>query len=194
MSRLPRRMARRLSMLAVLVAALGLLAGCGNRHEEPRTFAETEGLYLEIGDLEYQIQISRILNPNDREDRDYLRGIPESSAELGEDETWFAIFLRVQNQTDEPLPAATDFEITSADEQSFSPIPLDPEQNVYAYDGGEISAGDQLPEIDSGAENNNPVRGEMLLFKLPFEALQNRPLEFHIKPTSGDEGIVDIDV
>lgn len=187
-------MARRLTSLALLVTALGVLAGCGNRHEEPRTFAETEGLYLEIGELEYQIQISRVLNPNDREDADYLRGIPEASQELEADETWFAVFLRVQNQTDEELPAASRFKITSADEQSYSPIPLDPEENLYAYDAVEVPPGEQLPEIDSGAENNNPVRGELLLFKLPYEALQNRPLEFHIQPTSGDEGIVDIDV
>ena len=54
-------------MFLVLGAALAL-AGCGDKLET-RTVGETEGLYIDVGDLKYQVQISRIINPYDVEDR-----------------------------------------------------------------------------------------------------------------------------
>ena len=68
----------RLRVLLLAVASLALLSGlpaCGNRHEVI-TDAETEGPYLNLGPLKYQVQISRQLNPDDLEDRVYLRGLP----------------------------------------------------------------------------------------------------------------------
>ena len=46
---------RRLLMVFALGAALAL-AGCGNKIEV-RTVGETEGLYIDIGELKYQVQI-----------------------------------------------------------------------------------------------------------------------------------------
>ena len=48
-------------MVLVLAAAL-VVGGCGNK-EETTTEAATEGIYLDVGDLKYQVQISRIINP-----------------------------------------------------------------------------------------------------------------------------------
>ena len=47
----------------------------------PSPQAETEGIYLDVGDLKYQVQISRELNPADIEDRDYLKGLPAGDAQ-----------------------------------------------------------------------------------------------------------------
>jgi len=182
---------RRLACCLALAAAL---SGCNSGEAHERTFAETEGLYINVGALTYQIQLSRQLNPSDVEDRDYLSGLPEGTEEPSGDEAWFGIFLRVQNQTDKSLSTARRFEITASDESSYSPVAVDAERNVFAYKPVTREPEGILPERDSAAENNNPIRGEMLLFKIPYDTFYNRPLEFHIKPTLGQEGVIDIDV
>src|SRR5918992_761797 len=94
----------------LLATALVALAGCGGGTGVVTT-AETEGLYLDIGGLKYQVQLSRYMNPNDVEDRDYFAGLPESTAQPAADETWFGIWVRVQNVSDEPHRAAGVWEI-----------------------------------------------------------------------------------
>ncbi len=54
------RLARLLVLSALAVAAFAA-SGCGNK-EDIRTVGETEGLYIDIGGLRYQVQISRYLN------------------------------------------------------------------------------------------------------------------------------------
>ena len=66
-------MLRKLLLLALVAA---LFAGCGNKGEEVSE-AETEGIYLTVAGLTYQVQMSRFLNPGDVEDAQYLMGLPE---------------------------------------------------------------------------------------------------------------------
>lgn len=183
--------------LALTLALLALpLAACGNKEEfEPHTFGETEGAYLDVGELTYQVQISRILNPSDNEDQAYLVDLPEAEAELDPQETWFAVFVLVQNQEDEVAEAAMDFEIHDTQENVFEPVELG-EENVFAYRGGPVQPGSTLPEPDTAARNNPSVNGALLLFKLDEESLYNRPLEFVIKSEGADppEAGVDLDV
>ena len=72
---------RRLVVLAAAALALAG-AGCGDS-EGVKTTAETEGLYLNVNGLKYQIQMSRYMNPNDVEDSEYLVGLPESPSLFG---------------------------------------------------------------------------------------------------------------
>ena len=92
---------RRLSVVLSAVLVSVALSACG-KHEATglvRT-AETEGIYLDVSDLKYQIQVSRQLNPYDTQDRPYLAGIPADQAKLAPDQVWFGIFMRVQNETE----------------------------------------------------------------------------------------------
>src|SRR4051794_17343933 len=115
---------RRAVRLIVLLAALVLVvSGCGNKLEV-QTLGATEGTYLDVDDLKYQIQISRYLNANDIEDKTYLTGLPQGTPQPGGDETWFAVFLRVQNTTEEPIVSANDFEIVDTLNNVYRPIPL----------------------------------------------------------------------
>ncbi len=181
-------------LLVSAVAGAGLLAsGCG-QIEDVRTVGETEGLYIDINKLRYQVQISRVLNPNDPDDRDYLAGVPESEQpESGE--TFFGVFLRVQNTTAEAsAETADEFEIVDTDEESYEPIPL-PEENIWAYRPTTLGPGDLLPSPNS-AQFSGTTRGALLLFRLGVDTLQNRPLEFEIhSPENPEEvGIIDLDV
>ena len=181
-------------LLVSSVAVAGLFAsGCGEV-EEVRTVGETEGLYIDVNHLRYQVQLSRVLNPSDPEDAEYLAALPEGE-ELAEGETWFGVFLRVANTTESTTAAtAREFEIVDTLENVYEPLPL-PAANLWAYRPTVLEPGGMIPELDS-AQFSGPTRGALLLFKLPYDTLENRPLEFEIQsPENPDEiGIIDLDV
>ena len=104
--------AARLLLLALTAIAALALAGCGNKEQEGETIvAETEGIYVNVDGLTYQVQLSRILNPADIEDAGFLRGTSEGVAP-GKDEVWFGIFMRVQNESkSETFRTADTFEM-----------------------------------------------------------------------------------
>jgi hypothetical protein len=182
----------RLARIALLCLAV-LVAGCGNK-EEFTTVGHTEGIYVTVDNLKYQIQISRILDPASPEDQAYLRGVPETETLTG-DELWYGIFMRVENVTDEPQQMAESYSIHDTEGDVFEPIELDPELNVFLYEAHELGPGGMLaPEPNSPAFDNT-IRGNLLLFKLPAGALGNRPLELEIEsPSGGENAIIDIDV
>jgi hypothetical protein len=185
------RLARFALLCLASVAALAT-AGCGNK-EEFVTVGHTEGIYVTVDDLKYQIQISRILNPASREDQAYLRGVPETET-LSDDDVWYAIFLRAENDTDEPHEMATEFAIHDTEGTTFEPVDVDPEPNSFVYEPDELLPGEVAPLLNAPAADNT-IRGGLLLFKLPASSLGNRPLEFEIESsTGGENAIIDIDV
>jgi hypothetical protein len=184
-------MRRLLVISAALVCAL-LAAGCGNK-QETVTLGETEGIYLDIDELKYQVQISRYMNPNDVEDKSYLIGLPSSTAQPAGDETWFGVFIRVQNTTDETIAPANDFTIVDTQENVYRPIPIDTNVNPFAYKPDPVPPKGLIPETGSVASEGT-IQGSLLLFKVKTESLQNRPLEFRFRRGSGTTGVVDLDV
>ncbi len=189
----PRRLA---TLLAALLVSGGLSA-CGKHVAEDARVktAETEGIYLDVSDLKYQVQVSRQLNPDDVQDKPYLAGIPAEEQELKPDEVWFGVFLRVQNEQGEPLQPSADIEIEDTVDEVFEPLSLD-ETNFYAYRSEEaIPARETYPGLDSPGFDT-PSQGSLLLFKLTLTALNNRPLELKIEGRKAPQqtGIVDLDV
>jgi hypothetical protein len=182
----------RLPFLLAMLALAVVLAGCGNK-EDATTEAHTEGIYIDLGPFTYQVQISRELNFADPEDRAYLVGLPAGQRELAPDETWFAIFMRVENEeerTATPLQAG-DFRIVDTLEQTYRPVPLD-DSNNFAYEPRPLAHKDVIPHPDSIAAQG-PIQGSLVLFKVKRSSLDNRPVELIIG--SGTEvGIVDLDI
>jgi hypothetical protein len=186
------RRSLRTSLLALLaVASLGL-AACGGEHG-PTTEAHTEGLYLDLEALDYQVQISRVLNPSVPPDRSYVSGVPAFVSDPGDDETWFGVFLRVQNQTDRPAEATTNIHIVDTAGREYRPYNLDPEANPFAYTGGVVAPHSVMPDPDSAAGFSS-AQGKLLLFKLTYESLGNRPLELVLEGEDGTEATVDLDI
>ena len=185
----------RIARIATLsLAALAALAagGCGNK-TDTAIVGETEGIYVSVDDLTYQVQISRIMNPSSTEDQAYMKGLPEDE-EPAADEVWFGVFMRVENETDEELPAAEGFKIVDTQETEFEPVEFDPETNVFGYVPRTIPPGDLLPALNTPASDNT-IRGELLLFRLKVQSLYNRPLELVIESSrGGDDAVIDIDV
>ena len=187
---------RRLCAVLAALLACGALTACGKHQSTgPVRIAETEGIYLDVSELKYQVQVSRQLNPSDVQDKPYLVGIPEDERELEPDEVWFAVGLRVQNETGEPLQPSADIEIEDTQDEVFEPIELEPD-NVYAYRADDmIPAKETYPLLDSPGYDT-PARSALLLFKLTLTALNNRPLELKIEGRKAPQqtGIVDLDV
>ncbi len=182
-------MTRLVLALAILAA---IVAGCGK--EEGRTVAETEGVYLDIDGLKYQIQMSRYMNPADVEDSQYLIGVPEESVEPAADETLFGVWVRVQNVGDEARPAADMWEIHDTQEQVYEPIEIDTDINPFAFEPIEVPPNTVLP-LATSAAGQGPTQGLLLLFKLKTDSLQNRPLELKFSTgPDGTTGTYDLDV
>ena len=187
---------RRLCALLAALLVSGGLSACGKHQSTgPVRIAETEGIYLDVSELKYQVQVSRQLNPDDVQDKPYLAGIPEDEAELTPDQVWFAVFLRVQNESDEPLQPSEEIEIEDTLQHKFEPIELE-DANVYAYRSDEPIPPRQVYPLDDSPGFDTPSRGALMLFKLTLDALNNRPLEFTIKGRKPPihTGIVDLDV
>ena len=183
-------MARRLLICIAALAAL-TVAGCGNKQDSTNV-GDTEGIYVTVDDIKYQIQISRILNPAARDDAAYLRGLPEGE-ELTKDEVWYAIFIRAENDTDDPHQMADEFTIRDTQDDEFEPVELDPAVNVFSYQARPIPPGDLLPQLDAPASDNT-IGGALLLFKVKVTSLYNRPMELEISGASDQTGVIDIDV
>jgi hypothetical protein len=183
-------------MRVLLVLALVSLVavGCG-RGEGVQTTAETEGLYLEINGLKYQVELSRYLNPTDVEDREYFVGMPETTPPAADDETWFGVWVRVENTSeDEARPSATRWEIHDTQENIYRPIPIDPDANPFVYEPVDVPPKTVIP-LSSTAAGQGPIQGLLLLFKIKTDSLQNRPLELKFSNGgSSQEGTYDLDV
>ena len=178
---------------AALLSAL-VFAACGG-HKQPTTHGESEGAYIQAGPLIYQVQMSRELNPENVEDREYLEGLSVPTAVAG-DEEWFGVWLRVENDNDDAQPAASEFKIVDTLGTEYEPFAL-PASNAFSYQPREIegkSGQPLLPDPESAA-GQGPIQGSMLLFKLNTSVYSNRPLELEITPEGGGEpSTVDLDL
>jgi hypothetical protein len=165
---------RAVVVLASLALAVGL-AACGNKQSRI-THAETEGVYVDLGKLKYQVEISRPLNPSDSEDKEYLRGVTDT---LGPQDSWFAVFVRVQNESNSFQHPATTYDITDTLNNTFNPVHIDTNANAFAYNPVGIPGKGLLPGPNSVPAQTS-INGELLLFKIPRTNLDNRPLVLQI--------------
>lgn len=173
-------------LLALLLLGALTLAACGTSETEPTRHGPDEGSYIQAGPLDYQVEISRELNPSSVEDAQYLQGVPIASRRLAGDEEWFGVWLRVQNATSRTHVSASEFRIVDTTGATYTPIPL-PVGNVLAYQPSVVQSdkGQPVyPDPDSAA-GSGPINGAMVLFKLNTSVYANRPLKLEITPPGG---------
>ena len=66
--------------------------------------------------------------------------------------------------------------------------------SLYAFPmGGELEEHEQIPVLDSPPEQG-PIEGSVVLFLLPDDASQNRPLVLEIESPDGETGEVTLDL
>jgi len=186
-------MSRRVIVLLMAAACALLAAGCGNK-QDITTHAATEGTYVDVGPLKYQVQISRLLNPNDAEDRGYLIDLPAGQRLTGQDQ-WFAVFMLVQNNGSKGEKAADSYVFRDTQGNEFHPIVFGP-KNVFAYRDGTVVQGDSTLPLPDSPAGQNSIQGALLLFKIPTGDFENRPLELEITSSAapGKRATIDLDV
>ncbi len=180
----------KLTLLVALLATSLVLSACGSSsHEEG---AAKEGVWVELNDVAYQVQISRQLNPADPEDGPYLQGIPKDQLDLPGNETYFAVFLKAQNTNSKSKMLASEFEIEDTQKAIYKPLPL-AETNVFAYRPISIKGDGGVYPIPNSPAANGPTQGGIIVFKVTMASFQNRPLEFKIRQ-GGHQVATDLDV
>jgi hypothetical protein len=156
-------------------------------------------MYVTTGDLKYQVQVSRKLNPYDVEDREYFTGLPDAPAQVTQEDQWYGVFIRVENQTDDDgekgrtIQTASEFTMVDTTGKTVKSTPL-PATNVFAYRAQPLLPGKVIPEPSSAAATAS-IGGSLVLFKVTNDMLENRPTQLHIKPVDGsEEATVDLDI
>jgi hypothetical protein len=172
-------------LLPALLAASAVLAlsACGNADTKVTTgtYAGENGVgapYLNLGQLVYQIQLSRELNATDVEDAGYLQGLTPAERALAPGQEWFGVFVQVYNNHSVQFPAAMSMTISDTQGNVYTSLPPNP-ANSYAYRGGLVPAKGEIPTPDSTA-SFGPTQGALLLYKLHLASLDNRPLKIKI--------------
>lgn len=177
----PRLIALAAALLALL--AMPLLAACGDEE----SLDVKEGEPVTVDDFEYNVVISRFLNPDDTEDAGYLVGEPP----LEGDQLYLGVFMQVSNESSDDVFLPQSFTVTDTQGTKYEPI--DSESPYVLPLGGSIPGGGQLPEPDS-TPATGPIEGSMVLFRITQASTENRPLEMEIPSSSGEPGTVELDI
>jgi hypothetical protein len=169
--------------LRSVVAAAGvcacalLLGACGSSGD--LTYADNLGPgYVKVGQLYYQVQISRELNPFSDEDSSYLQGLSKKQLALPVGDIWFGVFIQAYNTTTHTQMPAGDYYVTDTLGSRFTPL-VNPVPNAFSYQQVAIPPKGQLPSITSLAYSGW-TQGEVMLFKFPYSVYSSRPLILHI--------------
>ena len=168
--------ARRLaSATLACLLALGPLAACGANTGEDVALPRREGLALELEGFTYNVFITRQLNSEDVEDQGYIQTLRGARPGFA----YYGVFMEVCNTSDEPLQPAGSFVIEDTQGSEFEPLEL-AEDNPFAYAPELVDPGDCIPAAGSVA-SDSPTGGALLVFEIPIEATENRPLELIIR-------------
>src|SRR5579864_6110136 len=123
---------KRLLALTGAAACAVAVSACG-AGEHARYSDNLGPGYVEVGKLNYQVQISRELNPWDvHEDKWYLQGFTSTQLQLPVSEEWFGVSLQVFNWTKQARTPTSDFFISDTVGDRFTPL-RNPSPNPYSY-------------------------------------------------------------
>lgn len=179
------RLTARISFaLAALLVPLSLVAaGCAaNKPTEVE-----EGEPLDLGGLVYNVALTRFLNPDNVEDKEYLVGQPPPPS--GSD--YMAVFLTILNEDKgTALPSAHTYQVYDTTGAVYRPLES---RSPFALDvGASVPVGEELPIEDSTAATG-PTESAMLLFLIPASAPDSRPFKMEVQSVLGD-GQIQLDL
>jgi hypothetical protein len=175
-----------LALAFVLALALSGLAGCGSEEE---TSAHEEGIPIKLGELEFNVQETRFLNPAQPDDSDYLAGqeLPPPPGKV-----YLGIFLTIHNDGDHPVRLPT-YEETSVVDTTGAAYQADPSTTPFAAPlGAQLAGGGDIPSADSPAQSG-PVQGALVIFLVDLTVDANRPLRLEID-YEGETGEITLDI
>jgi hypothetical protein len=182
---MPTASKRRLLGLALVAAALLVAAGCGGEEEELEV---AEGEPIELGDLRYNVILSRTLNEGDVEDADYLEGAPPADP----DQLYLGTFLQIHNDSGSSIELPDELTVVDTTGAEYEPVETD---SPYALElGSTVPPHSEIPPLDT-IPRYGPIEGSLVLFEIDDATTENRPLDLEIPSASGDEtAIIELDI
>ena len=145
-----------------------------------------EGLALDLDGVRYNVFITRQLNPRVTPDEAYV------NEEAPPGEALYGVFIEVCNPSDEELTPSDEFVILDNQDNRFEPQEL-PEDNQFAYRTKALAPKECIPEAGSVAQLG-PTEGSMLLFQLPLQTTENRPLELEVEGEGDEKLTFELDI
>jgi hypothetical protein len=184
---------RRLWILICLALASVGLSACGKEAHPTVADADNNGFYVDAGNMTYQLQISRELNPYSVEDSQYLKGLPAGTPQAKPNQIWYGVFLLAKNQTDQPLRVTDRFDIVDTQGNVYTPITVDPALNPYAWRPVDLLPSGTEPALNT-TMSQGPTQGGLVLFKLSDTVYNNRPITLRIHPPSGESASISLNL
>jgi hypothetical protein len=175
--------------LLVLLAALALAlaaSACGKNEEKT---SGAEGQYIKAGEAVYQVQLSRLLNPEDRPDDVYLRAQPALTAA----EQYLGVFLSVENEGKTDYLPPRDMKVV--DTQGNEYLPIDVSATGFGLSFSQpLKPGELSPQPDSPAATGQEG-GSLVLFRVKqASATENLPLVLDVPAPGGKESKITLDI
>ncbi len=146
-----------------------------------------EGLALDLGGIDYNVFITRQINPDVAPDQAYYSGPP-----IEKGQTLYGIFIQACNHGDEARETASFFTVKDSLDNEFEPETI-PGDNPFAYRAKTLNPQECIPEAGSVAQLG-PSAGSLLLFKLPVTNTENRPLELEVEDSQLDKLTFELDI
>jgi hypothetical protein len=173
-----------LAILGALACAALPLSGCSS---EQHSLTVKEGEPLHLGDLSYNIALSRFLNPNDNEDRSYLVDQPPASR----NQQYLGVFMTVDNSGSKPLQIGQPMQVVDTRGNAYEPIPSTSEFALPL--DASVEPGSLLPGPDTPPASG-PIKASMVLFRIDSFVTENRPIKLEIPGPNGETGSVELDL
>jgi hypothetical protein len=180
---------RRLTLIVAVLTLCVSVSACGiSRRKKIYDVTQAEisaggEPYFFAGNLTYQVQISRQLNPFEIEDVQYLSGLTNAQS-LSPSDMWFAVFLWAKNQSGHAATTTDDITLHDSAGNVYYPVKLNPSINQYAWTAQTLQPDAVEPAPETTA-SNGPTQGGLVLFELSQAVYSNRPLTLYIYPRPG---------
>ena len=175
------------ALALVLLCALAVLgvAGCGNDLGKEAD----EGVPIQLGDLKFNVQETRFLNPSQPDDKQYLEG-QKLPTPAGKD--YLGVFLTIHNTGDNPvrLPTNADMSVVDTTGAAYESIPS--HTDFAAPLGSVLAPGGDIPAPGTAAANG-PTQGALVLFLVDQNLSENRPPKLEIN-SAGESGEITLDI
>ena len=177
--------------LAIFCAVMGLalpIAGCGDEDSDDEVPEVVEGEPLELGELIYNVAITRFLNPNIVEDEAYLEGAPEEPKGM----SYLGVFILITNDSEEEAVSAQNYELVDGSHRVYEPVeevetPFNLDIGATVPPEGELPAADTVPAA-------GPTQGALILFLVDDDVSEERPLLLEVTSVTSGEGTIELDI
>jgi hypothetical protein len=172
------------ALLFCVLAILGV-AGCGNDLGKEAD----EGVPIQLGDLKFNVQETRFLNPSQPDDKEYLEGqqLPTPA-----DQEYLGVFLTIHNTGDSPVRVPTNADMSVVDTTGAAYQSIPSHTDFAAPLGSTLAPGGDIPAPGTAAANG-PTQGALVLFLVNQNLSENRPPKLEIQ-FQGETGEITLDI